>query len=74
MTTADKTALTALAGWVIGYLSGVAEGTRRDFLHNENVAGLTSRLYSDCLQRPEMPLSTATQQLARRLIVRYRAR
>ena len=74
MTAADKTALTGLAGWVVGYLSGVAEGMRRDFLHNEDVARLTSRLYGDCLKRPEMPLSIAAQELARKLIVGRRAR
>lgn len=73
MVASDKTAVTALAGWVVGYLSGYAQGTRTDFLHNENVARLTSRLYDDCLKRPEMPLSIAAQELARRLIVARRA-
>jgi hypothetical protein len=68
MVAPDKTALTGLAGWVVGYLSGVAQATRTDFLHNEDVARLTSRLYADCLKRPEMPLSIATQELARKLI------
>jgi hypothetical protein len=74
MGAADKTALTGLAGWVVGYLSGFAQGTRTDFLHNEDVARLTSRLYDDCLKRPEMPLSIATQELARKLIVGRRVR
>ena len=74
MTATDKTALTGLAGWVVGYLSGVAQGMRSDFLHNEDVARLTSRLYGDCLKRPEMPLSIAAQQLARQLIVERRVR
>ena len=74
MVASDKTALTGLAGWVVGYLSGVAQGMRSDFLHNEDVAKLTSRLYGDCLKRPEMPLSIAAQQLARQLIVGRRVR
>src|SRR6266852_6900701 len=74
MVAPDKTALTALAGWVVGYLSGFAQGTRTDFLHGEDVARLTSRLYDDCLKRPEMPLSIAAQELARKLIVGRRAR
>jgi hypothetical protein len=72
MVASDKTALTGLAGWVVGYLSGVAQGMRNDFLHNEDVAKLTSRLYGDCLKRPEMPLSIAAQQLARQLIAGHR--
>jgi hypothetical protein len=68
MAAPDKTALTALAGWVIGYLSGFAQGTRTDFLHNEDVAKLSSRLYDDCLKRPEMPLSIAAHELAKKLI------
>jgi len=70
----DKTALTGLAGWVVGYLSGIAQGTRTDFLHGEDVARLTSRLYDDCLKRPEMPLSIAAQELAKKLIAGRRVR
>src|SRR5260370_20189677 len=72
MVAPDKTALTGLAGWVVGYLSGVAQGTRTDFLHDEDVARLTSRLYDDCLRRPEMPLSIAAQEFAKKLIVARR--
>jgi hypothetical protein len=74
MVAPDKTALTGLAGWVVGYLSGVAQAARTDFLRNEDVARLTSRLYADCLKRPEMPLSIATQELARKLIAGRRVR
>src|SRR5229473_8299882 len=74
MVASDKTALTALAGWVVGYLSGFAQGARSDFLHNEDVARLTRRLYDDCLKRPEMPLSIAAQELARKLIAGRRVR
>jgi hypothetical protein len=74
MVASDKTALTGLAGWVVGYLSGFAQGMRSDFLHNEDVARLTSLLYGDCLKRPEMPLSIAAQELARKLIVGHRVR
>src|ERR1700680_1100251 len=48
----DQTALVGLAGWVVGYLSGFAQGARSDFLRNENVANLSSLLYADCLKRP----------------------
>ena len=74
MVAPDKTALAGLAGWVVGYLSGFAQGTRTDFLQNQDVARLTSRLYDDCLKRPEMPLSIAAQELARKLIAGRRAR
>jgi len=74
MVASDKTALTGLAGWVVGYLSGFAQGTRTDFLHNEDVARLTGRLYDDCLKRPEMPLSIAAQELARKLVAGRRVR
>jgi len=74
MVASDKTALTGLAGWVVGYLSGFAQGTRTDFLHNEDVARLTSRLYEDCLKRPEMPLSIAAHELAKKLILGRRVR
>jgi hypothetical protein len=74
MVAPDKTALTGLAGWVVGYLSGFAQGTRSDLLRNENVANLSGRLYDDCLKRPEMPLSIAAHELARKLIGARRVR
>ena len=70
----DQTALLGLAGWVVGYLSGFAQGARTDFLHNEDVARLSSRLYDDCLKRPEMPLSIAAHELAKKLIAGRRVR
>ncbi|MGC2412874.1 MAG: HdeA/HdeB family chaperone [Stellaceae bacterium] len=73
MVSSDKTALTALAGWVVGYLSGVAEATRTDFLYNQDVARISNRLYNECLKRPEMRLSIAAQELARKLIAEHRA-
>jgi hypothetical protein len=73
MVAPDKTALAGLAGWFVGYLSGVAQGTRIDFLRNEDLKRLSIRLYDDCLKRPEMPLSIAAQELAKKLIVEHRA-
>jgi len=69
----DQTAMVGLGGWVVGYLSGFAQGTRTDFLHNEDVARLSSALYNDCLKRPEMPLSIAAHELAKKLIAGRRA-
>ena len=74
MVASDETASTGLGGWVVGYLSGFAQGTRTDFLQNQDVARLTSRLYDDCLKRPEMPLSIAAHELAKKLIAGRRAR
>jgi hypothetical protein len=70
----DQTALVGLAGWVVGYLSGFAQGSRTDFLHNEDVARLSKALYEDCLKRPEMPLSIAAHELAKKLIAGRRVR
>jgi len=74
MVARDQTAFVGLAGWVVGYLSGFAQGTRTDFLHSEDVARLSNRLYDDCLRRPEMPLSIAAHELGKKLIVGRRAR
>jgi len=74
MVAPDKTALVGLAGWFIGYLSGVAQGTRTDFLHGEDVRRLSSRLYNGCLRNPEMLLSIAAEELAKILIEEHRVR
>jgi hypothetical protein len=70
----DQAAPLGLGGWVVGYLSGFAQGAQLDILKNENVAGLTRRLYEACLKRPEMPLSIAAHELAKALILEHRGR
>ena len=72
MVAPHKTALVGLAGWVIGYLSGVAQGTQTDFLRGEDVKKLSGRLYNGCLSKPEMPLSIAVEALAKILIAEHR--
>jgi hypothetical protein len=72
MVASDKTALVGLAGWFIGYLSGVAQGTQTDFLHGEDVKRLSGRLYNGCLKKPELPLSAAAEELAKILIEEHR--
>jgi hypothetical protein len=70
----DQNALLGLGGWVVGYLSGFAQGAQIDFLKNETVAGLSRRLYDACLKRPEMPLSIAAHGLAKEVILEHRGR
>jgi hypothetical protein len=70
----DQTALVGLGGWFVGYLSGFAQGAQIDFLRGEAVARLSSRLYDDCLKRPEMPLSIAAHELAKKLVAEHRVR
>ena len=70
----DQAALLGLGGWVVGYLSGFAQGAQINILKNENVAGLSKRLYEACLKRPEMPLSIAARELAKALILEHRGR
>ncbi len=70
----DQNALLGLGGWFVGYLSGFAQGAQFDFLRGEAVARLSSRLYAECVKRPEMPLSIAAHELAKKLIAEHRAR
>jgi hypothetical protein len=59
---------TALGGWFIGFLSGVAQSTGVDFLRKATVQQLGMRLYNDCQRQPNKALSLAAEEIARELL------
>lgn len=64
----DKSTVPALAGWYLGFLSGVAQGTGIDFLRNASAEELSQRLYNDCQRQPDKPLSLAAEEIANKLV------
>jgi hypothetical protein len=64
----DEARLAGLAGWALGYLSGVAQGSGVDFLRNEEAPKLFTRLYAGCSTQPTKPLSLVVEEMARALL------
>jgi hypothetical protein len=61
----DQTKLAALSGWMIGFFSGVAQGTGIDFLRNADVQTVTLRVLEYCNAEPNKLLSLATEEIAK---------
>lgn len=63
--------LLALGGWIIGYLTGTAQGTGIDFLRNESTETVSERLFGECVRHSDELLSVVAQQMAREMIAEY---
>ena len=69
MERADQEQLLPLAGWALGFLSGVVQATGIDFLRNVSSQEAMSRLLSACRNQPTKSLSVASEEIAEALIV-----
>jgi len=63
--------VTALGGWALGFLSGVAEGSNRDILRGESAQSVMSRLYVACKRQPNRLLSETQEEIAAALITAH---
>ncbi len=70
MKTGDPKSLLPLAGWALGFLSGIAQGTGKDILRNADDQQVMARLYSDCSKEPSLAMSVALERLAQTLVSR----
>jgi hypothetical protein len=68
LSTKDKVTLTVLASWALGFMSGMADGSGIDFLHDVSPDALYQQLTIDCGQNTRQPFSAAVNTLARSLI------
>ena len=68
MESAEPSQLLPLAGWSLGFFSGVAQGSGVDMLRNHGADDLMSRLYAVCHRQPKMALSVAAEEVAKDLV------
>lgn len=54
-------------GVALGFLSGVAQGTGKDFLRTANAEIVINRLYDACQKQPTKPMSLVLEEMARSL-------
>ena len=67
MEPADGSRLLPLAGWVVGFFSGVAQGTGIDFLRNADTEELMTKVYATCKKQPNKSVSLASEEIANAL-------
>jgi hypothetical protein len=70
----DTTKVAAFAGWAIGFLSGVAEGSNVDFLRTPSQQDAVALLYSECGKQPARQMSEVLEEIAAALIANRRRR
>jgi hypothetical protein len=57
-----------LGGWVLGFLSGFAEGAGRDILRGATAEAVMTRLYAACQRQPNRLMSMVLEEMARSLV------
>src|SRR6266566_4001862 len=67
MERADGSRLLPLAGWVVGFFSGVAQETGIDFLRNADTEELMTKVYATCKKQPNKSVSLASEEIANAL-------
>ena len=68
MESSDPSQLLPLAGWSLGFFSGVAQGSGVDMLRHHGADDLMRRLYTVCRRQPKMALSVAAEEIAKDLV------
>jgi hypothetical protein len=67
----NRMTLVGFSGWFLGFLSGMAQATGIDFLRDANEEALNKRLYDDCRDQPDKPLSSVVEEMAKKLIASH---
>lgn len=68
MNNGDRAAMLSLGGWVLGFMSGVAQETGKDILRGATSEGLFDQLSAECQRDPNKPMSAIVEQMTNSLI------
>ena len=64
----DRAAMLDLGGWALGYLSGIAQQSGKDILHDLTSESLMDRIAETCQRQPSSPMSTVVMAIANSLL------
>ena len=64
----DRSAMLDLGGWALGYLSGIAQQSGKDILHDLTSESLMDRIAETCQHQPSSPMSTIVMAIANSLL------
>ena len=68
----DRLALLDLGGWALGYLSGIAQQSGKDILHDMTSEILLDRIADACQRQPNRPMSSVVMEIANSLLASAR--
>lgn len=64
----DRGAVLSLGGWALGYLSGIAQQSGKDILHDVTSQGLMDRIADTCQRQPNRAMSSVVMEIANSLL------
>jgi hypothetical protein len=64
----DRGAVLSLGGWALGYLSGIAQQSGKDILHDVTSEGLMDRIADTCQRQPNRAMSSVVMEIANSLL------
>ena len=68
----DRLAMLDLGGWALGYLSGIAQQSGRDILHDMTSESLMDRIAESCQRQPNKPMSSVVIEIGSALLAQSR--
>jgi hypothetical protein len=64
----NRTAMLSLGGWALGYLSGIAQQSGKDILHDVASESLMDRIADTCQRQPDRAMSSVVMEIANSLL------
>lgn len=68
LNSSDRTAMLDLGGWALGYLSGLAQQSGKDILHDVTSQSLMDRIADACQRQPSRAMSSVVLEIGNSLL------
>ena len=68
LNSSDRAAMLDLGGWALGYLSGVAQQSGKDILHDVTSQSVMDRIADACQRQPDRDLSLVVIEIGNALL------
>lgn len=68
LNSSDRAAMLDLGGWALGYLSGLAQQSGKDILHDVTSQSLMDRIADSCQRQPNRPMSSVVMEIGNSLL------
>jgi hypothetical protein len=70
LNSSDRSAMLDLGGWALGYLSGLAQQSGRDLLHDVTSQSLMDRIAEACQRQPSRAMSSVVMEIGNSLLAK----
>jgi hypothetical protein len=70
LNSSDRSAMLDLGGWALGYLSGLAQQSGKDLLHDVTSQSLMDRIADVCQRQPSRAMSSVVMEIGNSLLAK----